>query len=62
MTEDPTLALLRQARKVLDRYLFDESDHCRDDVAEICQKIDDVILPAPPRVDARRLEETAAAA
>ncbi len=36
--------LLGQARLVLERYLFDGVD-LRDDVAEICQKIDDA-LPA----------------
>jgi hypothetical protein len=42
---DTHLALLTEARKVLERYMFD-GDICRDDIAEICQKIDDV-LPMP---------------
>jgi hypothetical protein len=40
-------ALLQQARAVLDRYLFDGVD-LRDDVAEICAKIDDALLPPAP--------------
>jgi len=54
-------ALLKQARTVLERYLFDGVD-LRDDVAEICAKIDDALPPAPPGADApvahqpRRLE------
>jgi hypothetical protein len=34
--------LLRQARSVLDRYMFD-GDTIRDDVAEVCMKIDDAL-------------------
>ena len=41
---DSPLALLAEARRVLDRYMFD-GDLCRDDIAEVCQKIDD-LLPA----------------
>lgn len=53
MTTADYLALLGQARQVLENYLLDGND-MRDDVAEICQKIDDV-LPAdmrarPPRI------------
>lgn len=33
---------LRSARKLLDPFIFD-GDHCRDDVAEICQKLDDIL-------------------
>lgn len=40
---DPALALLAETRKVLERYIFD-GESCRDDIAEICQKIDDVLL------------------
>jgi hypothetical protein len=43
--------LLQQARAVLERYLFDGVD-LRDDVAEICAKIDDALPPAPPGADA----------
>jgi hypothetical protein len=35
--------LLRQARIVLDRYIWD-GETIRDDVAEVCMKIDDVLL------------------
>lgn len=38
-------ALLIQARLLLERYLFD-GDAMRDDVAEICAKIDDALPPA----------------
>ncbi len=46
MTTGEYETLLAQARIVLARYLFDGVD-LRDDIAEICQKIDDV-LPAEP--------------
>lgn len=45
---DSALTLLAEARKVLERYMF-EGETCRDDVAEICQKIDDV-LPYCPNI------------
>jgi len=44
MTTNEYVALLKQARAVLDRYLFDGVD-LRDDVAEVCANIDDA-LPA----------------
>ena len=46
MTAD-YVALLNQARVVLENYLFD-GDEMRDDVAEVCQKIDNA-LPADAR-------------
>jgi len=53
MMTDDYMALLKQARTVLDRYLFDGVD-LRDDVAEICAKIDEALPPSPevrrPRV------------
>ncbi|MBV8740836.1 MAG: hypothetical protein JOZ12_03575 [Sinobacteraceae bacterium] len=45
MTDADLLALLKQSRTVLERYMFDGLE-LRDDIAEICAKIDDV-LPAP---------------
>ena len=36
------VALLSEARLVLDRYMFD-GEILRDDVAEICAKIDDAV-------------------
>jgi hypothetical protein len=39
------VALLNEARSVLERYLFDGVD-LRDDVAEICAKIDDALTSA----------------
>jgi len=38
--------LLQDARAVLERYQFD-GDVLRDDVAEICMKIDDLLSRAP---------------
>ena len=40
--------LLRSARSLLDRFMF-EGDELRDDVAYLCMKIDDV-LPQPTEV------------
>jgi hypothetical protein len=37
--------LLRSARSLLDRFMF-EGDEMRDDVANLCMKIDDVLPPA----------------
>ena len=45
MTNAELMVLLKQARIVLGRYMFDDVD-LRDDVAEICAKIDDAI-PTP---------------
>lgn len=44
MTEDECVRLLGQARLVLERYMFDGVD-LRDDVAEICSRIDDALPP-----------------
>lgn len=55
MTTAESTALLQQARAVLERYLFDGVD-LRDDVAEICAKID-AALPAAPQIhQPRKLE------
>jgi hypothetical protein len=43
MTANEFAYLLRQARAVLDRYIWD-GETIRDDVAEVCMKIDDVLL------------------
>jgi hypothetical protein len=40
--------LLRSARSLLDRFMF-EGDELRDDAANLCMKIDDV-LPPPAEV------------
>ena len=45
MTQGDYAALLCEARFVLERYLFDGVD-LRDDVAEICAKIDTALPPA----------------
>jgi hypothetical protein len=38
-------SLLRSAGSLLDRFMF-EGDELRDDVANLCMKIDDVLPPA----------------
>ncbi|HEY3784932.1 MAG TPA: hypothetical protein VGL55_06615 [Steroidobacteraceae bacterium] len=53
MTTADYLALLGQARQVLESYLLD-GDEMRDDIAEVCQKIDDA-LPADMRAQAPRM-------
>ena len=55
MTIDECTKLLGQARAVLERYLFDGVD-LRDDVAEICHRIDDALPPPPEARQPRRLE------
>jgi hypothetical protein len=55
---DSSLALLAEARRVLDRYMFD-GDLCRDDIAEVCQKIDD-LLPVNPTAVAQKPARVAA--
>jgi len=47
MTHDDYAQLLRSARSVLERHMFD-GDAVRDDVAEICMKIDDA-SPVHPK-------------
>lgn len=49
MTHDELLHLLTQARHVLHRYLVDDEEVMRDDVAQVCMAIDDA-LPDPARV------------
>lgn len=53
MTTADYVVLLGQARLVLENYLLD-GDEMRDDVAEICQKIDDA-LPAEMRAHPPRM-------
>lgn len=55
MNTAESTALLLQARAVLERYLFDGVD-LRDDIAEMCAKIDDALPPAPEAHQPRRLE------
>jgi hypothetical protein len=50
------IALLKRARGVLERYLFEaDGSGVRDDVAEVCMAIDDA-LPDETRVAVRRAE------
>lgn len=55
MTQDELLVLLVRARAVLNRYLFEESEAIRDDVAEVCMAIDDA-LPDETRVEVKKVE------
>ena len=55
MSHEELLALLNKARTVLDRYLFDDSESIRDDVAQICMAIDDA-LPSEGRVEVKNTE------
>jgi hypothetical protein len=55
MSHEELLALLNRARTVLDRYLFDDSEAMRDDVAQICMTIDDA-LPSEGRVELKKAE------
>jgi hypothetical protein len=56
--------LLRSARSLLDRFMF-EGDELRDDVANLCMQIDDV-LPSPevsvPTIKLDEIEKFNAAA
>lgn len=53
---DELCALLKRARLVLERYMFEsEGQVIRDDVAEVCMAIDDV-LPDETRVQLKKIE------
>jgi CDP-glycerol glycerophosphotransferase (TagB/SpsB family) len=53
---DELVALLKRARGVLERYMFElDGETIRDDVAEVCMAIDDVI-PDEERVAVRKIE------
>jgi hypothetical protein len=49
--------LLRSARSLLDRFMF-EGDEMRDDVANLCMKIDDALPSAERSASAIPLRET----
>jgi hypothetical protein len=60
--QEELIALLKRARTVLDRYMFEEGGEAiRDDIAEVCMAIDDT-LPDDSRVLVKRaaLERSAA--
>ena len=65
MSNEELMTLLARSRAILDRYLFEANgESIRDDVAEVCMAIDDV-LPADPgardaQVDHDVLERSAA--
>ncbi|HUI62913.1 MAG TPA: hypothetical protein VLX90_21975 [Steroidobacteraceae bacterium] len=53
---DELSALLKRARLVLERFMFDSDGQVvRDDVAEVCMAIDDV-LPDETRVQLKKIE------
>ena len=48
MSHEELLALLTRSRMVFERYLFEaDGEAIRDDVAEICMAIDDVLSDNP---------------
>jgi len=53
---DELFALLRRARNVLERYMFEaDGEAIHDDVAEVCMAIDDA-LPDETRVHVKKIE------
>jgi len=53
---DEMFALLKRARMVLERYMFEaDGEAIRDDVAEVCMAIDDA-LPDAARVQVKKIE------
>lgn len=60
MTADET-RVLRCARLILERYMTEDEGMLRDDVAEVCIKIDDLLPPEPVMADAAEPCEAAAA-
>lgn len=66
MSHEELLALLIKSRAVHERYLFDaDGDSIRDDIAEVCMAIDDVLssqvlTPATGEIDRSALERSAA--
>jgi hypothetical protein len=52
MTNQQLRDLLREARIVLEHVALIDDEDCRDDVAEICQKIDEAISNEADEADA----------
>jgi len=53
---DEMFALLKRARMVLERYMFEaDGEAIRDDVAEVCMAIDDA-MPDAARVQVKKIE------
>jgi len=53
---DELFALLKRARNVLERYMFEaDGEAIHDDVAEVCMAIDDA-LPDETRVHVKKIE------
>jgi hypothetical protein len=57
MADNDCEKLLRSARSLLDRFMF-EGDEMRDDVANLCMKIDDALPSADVSPSTVRLTET----
>ena len=55
VSTDELLLLLRRARAVLEHHMYDADEAIRDDIAEVCMAIDDV-LPDAGRVAIRKTE------
>jgi hypothetical protein len=49
MTNQELIILLREAREVLERYALFDDDDGRDDVAQICEKIDAALSEVEPQ-------------
>jgi hypothetical protein len=60
MTSGELIALLKESRTVMERYMFDGVD-LRDDIAEVCAKIDDAI-PTPETHEPKVLQRIERAA
>lgn len=62
MPYEELLALLQRSRGILGRYMFEpDGTSIRDDVAQICMAIDDVLDEEPPvSVSSAELERSAA--
>jgi hypothetical protein len=66
MSHEELLALLTKSRAVHERYLFEaDGESIRDDIAEVCMAIDDVLgsqvlTPAAGDIDRSALERSAA--
>jgi hypothetical protein len=66
MSHEELLALLTKSRAVHERYLFEaDGESIRDDIAEVCMAIDDVLCsqvltPATGDIDRSALERSAA--
>lgn len=49
MTNEQLLVLLREARDILERYALIDDEDGRDDIEQICEKIDAVLSEEEPQ-------------